>query len=92
MQQGQLCKAQIVGNLVYQYFTNLLGEGSGETRVLYAESVWDRDAVSKVLASIVTDRRLSMDIFGQNYRMERDLLSDAAEARLMEMFGRLGAK
>ena len=44
----------------------MLGEGSGETRVLYAEGVWDRDAVSMVLASIVTDRRLSMDIFGQN--------------------------
>jgi len=85
-------KTARVGNLAYQYFTNLLGEGSGEVRVIYAEGAWDRDAVTRVLASIVTDRRLSVDVFAQQHRMERDLLADAAEARLMEMFGQLGEK
>jgi hypothetical protein len=85
-------KTARVGNLVQQYFNNLLGEGAADTRVLFAEGAWDREAVTKMLASVVTDRRLSMDFFAQRYRMERDLLGDAAEARLLEMFGRLGAK
>ena len=85
-------KTARVGNLIQQYFNNLLGEGSADIRVLYAEGAWDREAVTKMLASVVTDRRLSMDVFAQRYRMERDLLADAAEARLLEMFGRLGAK
>jgi hypothetical protein len=85
-------KTARMGNLVLQYFNDLLGEGAADARVLYAEGAWDRDAVMKILASVVTDRRLSMDVFGLQYRMERDLLSDAAEARLREMFGPLCSK
>ncbi len=41
--------------------------------------------------TLVTDRRLATDFFADERRMERDLLADGAKARLLEMFGRLGA-
>jgi hypothetical protein len=77
-------------NLAYSYFVNLLGQGEAEHRVVYAEGVFTEERADALLATLVTDRRLSTDFFAHERRMERDLLADGAEARLLEMFGRLG--
>jgi len=41
---------------------------------------------------LLTDRRLSVDFFVDERRMERDLLADGAEARLLELFGHWGRR
>jgi hypothetical protein len=79
------------GNLAYSYFVNLLGAAEDGHRVLYAESVFDEKGADGILAQLLTDRRLSVDFFADERRMERDLLADGAEARLLQLFGRLGA-
>jgi hypothetical protein len=79
------------GNLAYSYFVNLLGTAEDGHRVVYAESVFDEKGADAILAQLVTDRRLSVDFFADERRMERDLLADGAEARLLQLFGRLGA-
>ena len=79
------------GNLAYSYFVNLLGAAEDGHRVIYAESVFDEKGADDILAQLLTDRRLSVDFFADERRMERDLLADGAEARLLQLFGRLGA-
>jgi hypothetical protein len=78
------------GNLAYTYFVNLLGAAEDGHRVIYAESVFDEKGADGILAQLLTDRRLSIDFFADERRMERDLLADGAAARLLQMFGRLG--
>jgi len=83
-------KAARRGNLAYTYFVNLLGVAEDGHRVLYAESVFDEKGADGILAQILTDRRLSVDFFADERRMERDLLADGVEAHLLQLFGRLG--
>ena len=78
------------GNVVYSYFLNLLGAGEAGRRVIYAEGVFDDDRARGVLAAILADRHLAVDVFGDPMRMDRDLMGDGAKARLLELFGRLG--
>ena len=84
-------KAPRVGNAIHNYFVNLVGSAGAERRVIYAEGMFTPEAGEAVLAALVTERRLSTDFFADEQRMDRDLLSDGAEARLLQMFGRLGA-
>jgi hypothetical protein len=58
--------------------------------VVYAEGAFDEAAADRLLATLATDRRLSTDFFADERRMERDILADGAEERVMELFGRLG--
>ena len=78
------------GNLAYTYFTNLLGPGSAGLRVIYAEGIFDEAGGEALLAQLLTDRRLSIDAFADERRMERDILADGAEAWVLKRFGRLG--
>jgi hypothetical protein len=78
------------GNVAYGYFVNLLGAAEDGHRVVYAEGVFDEKAADALLATLTTDRRLAVDFFADERRMERDLLADGGEARLLELFGRLG--
>jgi hypothetical protein len=80
-------KTARVGNAAYAYFVNLLGAGEDGHRVVYAESIFDESGADGLLATLLTDRRLSLDFFADERRMERDLLADGAEARLLELFG-----
>ena len=62
-----------------------------DQRLFYAEGIFDVKGGLDLLATIVTDRELSTAVFADKLRMDRDLLADGAEARLLTMFGRLGA-
>jgi hypothetical protein len=78
------------GNVGYGYFINLLGAAEDGHRVVYAEGVFDDKGADALLSTLATDRRLAVDFFADERRMERDLLADGGEARLLELFGRLG--
>ena len=80
-------KTARVGNAAYAYFVNLLGSAEDSHRVVYAEGIFDEPGADGLLATLLTDRRLSVDFFADERRMERDLLADGAEARLLELFG-----
>jgi hypothetical protein len=84
-------KTPRVDNLAYQYFVAELGPGSGETRVIYTESVFDEKAALQLLGVLLIDRRVGEAFFGDPGRMERDLLADAATAKVLRLFGKLGA-
>jgi hypothetical protein len=79
------------GNLQFQYFVNALGAPAIDQRLFYAEGILDVKGGLDLLATIVIDRELSATVFADRLRMDRDLLADGAEARLLTMFGRLGA-
>jgi len=77
------------GNLQYEYFAAALGEGC-KRRLIYAESVFDKDRALALLATIVADRLVGEAFFDDDARMERDLLADGAAAHLLRLFGKLG--
>jgi hypothetical protein len=78
------------GNLQFQYFVFAFGTGSAGTRVLYMESIFDREAALDVLRTVLNDRDASQAFFGETYRLERDLMADGATVELMRRFGQLG--
>ena len=78
------------GNLQFQYFVFAFGAGSAGTRVLYMESIFDREAALGVLGTVLNDRVASQAFFGETYRLERDLMADGATVELMRRFGHLG--
>lgn len=80
-------KTARAGNAAHAYFINLLGAAEDGHRVVYAEGIFDEPGADGLLATLLTDRRLSVDFFTDERRMERDLLADGAEARLLELFG-----
>lgn len=78
------------GNLQFQYFVYAFGSGSAGTRVLYMESIFDREAALNVLRTVLNDREASQAFFGEKYRLERDLMADGATVELLRRFGHLG--
>jgi hypothetical protein len=80
------------GNLQFQYFVYAFGTGSAGTRVLYMESIFDREAALGVLKTVLNDREASQAFFGEKYRLERDLMADGATVELMRRFGYLGTQ
>jgi hypothetical protein len=78
------------GNLQFQYFVYAFGPGTAGTRVLYMESIFDREAALGVLRTVLNDRMASQAFFGDTYRLERDMMADGATVELMRRFGHLG--
>ncbi len=86
------------GNVALQYFSIALGENwegrfdqedlQPGKRVLAAESAVDEPSAFALLATHALDARVASRFFGEKTRMERDLLADAAERILSEMFQR----
>ena len=86
------------GNVAMQYFSVALGESwegrfdqedlQPGKRVLAAESAVDEAEAFGLLATHALDARVASRFFGEKTRMERDLLADAAERILTEMFHR----
>lgn len=79
------------GNLQSQYFMFVFGERTMGQRVIYMENVFDRDNALAILRTVLNDRRAGALFYGDQNRLERDLMSDAATYHLMQMFGRLGS-
>lgn len=77
-------------NLQFKYFRFALGDAAVDTRLIYAENVFDADGALSLLGTILTDRALAKITFDDEMRMDRDLLGDAAEAYLLKLFGKLG--
>lgn len=73
------------GNLAMQYFTRVLDEPVDDRRLMYAESVWDEAAALKLVGTSVLDTRIGADFFGDELRMHRDLLADAAKAYVKQL-------
>jgi len=69
--------------LSVQYFDRVLHEQSdgsalSENRLVFAESVFSEKGCLSVLARHIIDQEVGLVFFGDRYRMQRDLLSDAA--------------
>jgi hypothetical protein len=70
-------------SLPMQYFKKLLGEPEAlEQRVTYAEGVHDERAAFDLVGTQRLDRRLARAFFGDEKRLQRDILGDAAAAEL----------
>jgi hypothetical protein len=76
-------------NLQLSFFRYELGERA-RSHLFYAENVFDQKSALKLVGTIEADRRLSILTFADPLRMQRDLLGDAADAYLRQVFGRLG--
>jgi hypothetical protein len=84
------------GNVALQYFSVTLGETwegrfdqedlQPGKRVLAAETAFDEAAAFELLATHALDASVAVSFFGEETRMERDLLADAAERLLAKMF------
>jgi hypothetical protein len=84
------------GNVALQYFSIALGENwegrfdqedlQPGKRVLAAETAFDEAAAFELVATHALDASVAVRFFGEETRMERDLLADAAERLLAQMF------
>ncbi|WNG42738.1 hypothetical protein F0U60_00470 [Archangium minus] len=84
------------GNVAMQYFSVTLGETwegrfdqedlQPGKRVLAAEASFDEAAAFELLATHALDSSVGTRFFGEEIRLERDLLADGAERILAEMF------
>lgn len=85
------------GNIAAQYFTLALGDRwagrfqqedeHAAKRVLVSEDAADEQAAFTLLATHAFDRRIDNAFFGEEGRMGRDVLADAAERLLPRLFG-----
>lgn len=70
-------------SVAMQYFRKRLHEPAGaEERVAYAENAADEDAALALVGTRRFDRAIAGAFFGEEKRLQRDLLGDAAAARL----------
>jgi hypothetical protein len=84
------------GNVAAQYFSVALGESwegrferedlDGRRRVLTSEVTTDEQTAFAMLAMHAFDARASNHFFAEEGRLSRDVLGDAAERLLKEMF------
>jgi hypothetical protein len=84
------------GNVALQYFSVTLGESwegrfdqedlQPGKRVLAAETAFDEAAAFELVATHALDASVAVRFFGEESRMQRDLLADAAERLLAKMF------
>ena len=65
------------GEIALQYFEKLLGEREGQ-RLIFAEGLWDEPSQLQLLATHLLDASVGRAFFGDERRLHRDLLSDAA--------------
>ncbi|MDG1899063.1 MAG: hypothetical protein P8I74_04285 [Phycisphaerales bacterium] len=75
------------GNIEMQYFSKLLGPRGveHERRLVFAESVFALDGAMRLLGAHQVDRSISDSFFGDTFRMQHDLLQDAASRILPEL-------
>ena len=68
--------------VVMQYFLRLLHEPREGRRVVYAESLWQEPQALDLLGTHLLDGDVGEAFFGDDMRMHRDLLGDAAKQYL----------
>jgi hypothetical protein len=73
------------GHIAVQYFARLLGERGEGDRIVYAEALWDEGKARDLLGTHLLDTAIGADFFGDDRRMHRDLLADAAGEYLKEL-------
>jgi hypothetical protein len=66
------------GQLAVQYYARLLGEPGEGDRIIYAEALWDEAKARDLLGTHLLDTAIGADFFGDDRRMHRDILADAA--------------
>jgi hypothetical protein len=73
-------------SLGMQYFARRFGEHEGEeARVAYGENIETEEEALELVATRRLDRELALAFFGDERRMQRDLLADAATRGLDRM-------
>jgi hypothetical protein len=73
-------------SLGMQYFARRFGEREGEeVRVAYGENIETEEEALELVATRRLDRELALAFFGDERRMQRDLLADAATRGLDRM-------
>ena len=72
-------------HLAVQYFAKLLGEQGEGARIVYAESLFTESQALKRLGTHVLDTQIGRDMFGDPWRMHRDLLGVAAAEYLDQL-------
>jgi hypothetical protein len=73
------------GNLPVQYYARLLGEPGEGRRLIYAEALWDEGKARDLLGTHLVDTAVGDAFFGDDRRMHRDLLADAATEYLKQL-------
>lgn len=74
-----------VRSLAMQYFMKRLPERAGAPgRVIYAEGVSDEERALQLVGTQRVDRVLARAFFGDEQRLQRDILGDAAEQQLRD--------
>ena len=76
------------GALGVQYFARVLGEPGEGRRVIYAEALFDEERALRLAGTHALDRQIGIAFFNDDERMHRDLLADATEHYLQELFPR----
>lgn len=75
------------GNLAMQYFARILGDPVDDRRLIYAEGLGDEKRALDLLGTCVLDTGVGASFFGDELRMHRDLLADAATKHLQSVVG-----
>lgn len=75
-------------NLQFGYFQRALGGDAEPLRLVYAESIFEEPAATRLMGTILLDRGMSDAFFGDSLRLERDLMGDAAHEWLAATFGK----
>ncbi|HET7542657.1 MAG TPA: hypothetical protein VFK05_22455 [Polyangiaceae bacterium] len=74
-----------VRSLGMQYFKRRFHEGNADQRVTYGENVEDEQEAISLVATRRLDQCIARAFFGDEHRLQRDVLGDAAKRCLDEM-------
>jgi len=66
-------------SLGMQYFKRRFREGDTDERVTYGENVTDEEEAISLVAKRRLDQRIALAFFGDEHRLQRDVLGDAAK-------------
>jgi len=72
-------------SLGMQYFKRRFREGEADQRVTYGENVNDEQEAISLVATRRLDQRIARAFFGDEHRLQRDVLGDAAKRCLDQM-------
>lgn len=65
-------------NVAVQYFARRLGVAGEGERIVYAEGLFEQPRALSLMGTHLVDRRIAIGLFGDPWRMERELLANSA--------------